>query len=127
MHGVKEMKLKNVLLVVNDIEKSVQFYKDIFGLIVMRDFETNVILSEGLVLQERKSWEDAISQEISYGRNNALLYFEERNLDAFIDKLNKSSFDIKYWGNKITDITGRSIIRLYDPDGHLIEVGEPFN
>lgn len=121
------MKLKNILLVVNDIEKSVEFYKELFGLIVIRDFDKNVILSEGLVLQERKSWEDAISQVTSYGRNNALLYFEERNLDVFIDKLNKSSFDIKFFGDKITDDTGRSVIRLYDLDGHLIEVGEPFN
>lgn len=120
------MKLKNVLIVVDDIEKSVQFYNELFGLIVIRDFGSNVILSEGLVLQERKSWEDAILQEVSYGRNNALLYFEERNIDAFMDKLNESSFDIKYYGDKITDDAGRSIIRLYDPDGHLIEVGEPF-
>lgn len=119
------MKLKNVLLVVGDIEKSVQFYNELFGLIVIRDFGSNVILSEGLVLQERKSWEDAISQEVSYGRNNALLYFEERDLDTFIDKLNISAFDIKYLSDKITDDAGRSLIRLYDPDGHLIEVGEP--
>lgn len=120
------MKLKNILLVVNDMEESVRFYKELFGLIVMRDFDTNVILSEGLVLQERKSWEAAISQEIVYGENNALLYFEERNMDSFIEKLNKSSFHIKYLGEKTVDDSGRSVIRFYDPDGHLIEVGEPY-
>ena len=47
------MILKNILIVVQDIEKSKQFYHDVFGLQVIRDFEENVILSEGLVLQEK--------------------------------------------------------------------------
>lgn len=44
------MKLKNVLLVVGDIEKSKAFYKELFGLDVVTDFGGNVILTEGLVL-----------------------------------------------------------------------------
>ena len=47
--------LKNVLIVVDDIEKSIEFYKDLFGLQVILKNEGNVILSEGLVLQDRKS------------------------------------------------------------------------
>ena len=45
--------LKNVLIVVDDIEKSIEFYKDLFGLQVILKNEGNVILSEGLVLQDR--------------------------------------------------------------------------
>lgn len=48
------MKLKNILIVVNDIEVSKRFYKSLFGLDVVTDFGGNVILTEGLVLQERK-------------------------------------------------------------------------
>lgn len=47
------MKLKNILIVVDSIERSKQFYKEIFGLNVIADFDGNVILTEGLVLQER--------------------------------------------------------------------------
>ena len=43
--------LKNVLIVVDDIEKSIEFYKDLFGMQVILKNEGNVILSEGLVLQ----------------------------------------------------------------------------
>lgn len=32
------MKLKNILIVVNDIEKSKAFYRDLFGLRVVTDF-----------------------------------------------------------------------------------------
>ena len=38
--------LKNVLIVVDDIEKSIEFYKDLFGLQVVLKNEGNVILSE---------------------------------------------------------------------------------
>ena len=44
--------LKNVLIVVDDIEKSIEFYRDLFGLQVILKNEGNVILSEGLVLQD---------------------------------------------------------------------------
>ena len=44
--------LKNVLIVVDDIEKSIEFYKDLFGMQVILKNEGNVILSEGLVLQD---------------------------------------------------------------------------
>ena len=49
------MKLKNILLVVEDVERSVSFYKELFGLQVRNDFGGNVILTEGLVLQENQN------------------------------------------------------------------------
>ena len=50
------MKLKNVLIVVKDIEKAQHFYQDLFGLELILDNDGNMILSEGLVLQEEKYW-----------------------------------------------------------------------
>ena len=38
---VTEMKMKNPMLVVTDIEKSVEFYKKVFGLHVIMDFGAN--------------------------------------------------------------------------------------
>ena len=37
------MKLKNVLIVVKDIEKSKQFYLDLFGLYMILDIDGNMI------------------------------------------------------------------------------------
>ena len=48
------MKLKNVLIVVKDIERSQKFYRDLFGLEMVLDNDGNMILTEGLVLQEEK-------------------------------------------------------------------------
>ena len=46
------MRLKNILIVVNDIEKSRKYYHDLFGLEMIVDNDGNMILTEGLVLQE---------------------------------------------------------------------------
>ena len=48
------MKLKNILIVVKDIKKSKQFYHDLFGLDTILDNDGNMILTEGLVLQDEK-------------------------------------------------------------------------
>lgn len=56
------MKLKNILIVVKDIEKSKQFYHDLFGLDMVLDNDGNMILTEGLVLQDEKIWKKHILQ-----------------------------------------------------------------
>ena len=119
------MRLKNILLVVEDIERSIAFYKELFGLQVLKDFDGNVILTEGLVLQDKKIWEQLIEQKVSYGGNAAELYFIESDLQGFQEKLNHSSFDIAYVHPLKTHSWGQRAIRIYDPDGHMIEIGEP--
>ena len=57
------MKLKNILITVDDIEEAKKFYHDLFGLDVLLDSDDNVILMEGLVLQERKMWGNFLQQE----------------------------------------------------------------
>ena len=51
------MRLKNILLVVEDVERSRRFYEELFGLHVITAFDGNMILTEGLVLQDREIWE----------------------------------------------------------------------
>ena len=119
------MRLKNILLVVENIEKSIAFYKELFGLQVLKDFDGNVILTEGLVLQDRKIWENLIEKEVSYGGNASELYFIENDLEGFQEKLDNSSFEINYAHKLKTHSWGPRVIRIYDPDGHMIEIGEP--
>ena len=116
------MHLKNILIVVSDIEKSKRFYQELFGLTVTVDFGENVILTEGLVLQEKKAWEDLIGREVKTAANNAELYFEENDMDGLIKKLESSRFPINYV-NPPTE-QERRVIRIYDPDGHIIEIAE---
>ena len=90
------MKLKNIVIVVKNLEKSKHFYKDMFGLDVILDREGNVILTEGLVLQEAKIWEDSIEKEVVTHHNAAELYFEERDMDSFVKKLESYGEQIQY-------------------------------
>lgn len=118
------MRLKNILFVVENIENSKAFYKELFGLEVVTDFGENVILTEGLVLQERKLWETFLEKDVRSGGNDAELYFEENDIDAFLEKLEKSSFPIEYINKCIEHDWGQRVIRIYDPDRHIIEIGE---
>lgn len=118
------MKFKNVLIVVNDIELSKKFYKELFGLRVISDFGENVILSEGLVLQEKKMWEKLIHKETHMGGNDGELYFEESYLDVFLEKLENSVFQIRYVNPLSEHDWGQRVIRIYDPDDHIIEISE---
>ena len=118
------MKLKNILFVVEDIEKSKRFYKDLFGLEAVADFGENVVLTEGLVLQEKKLWRKLIEENVSLGGNDAELYFVENNIDGFMEKLEQSNYPIEYLNKCIEHDWGQRVIRIYDLDKHVIEIGE---
>ena len=42
-------------------------------------------------------------------------------------KLEESDFEIKYVNKLMTHSWGKQVVRFYDPDGNLIEVGTPVN
>lgn len=84
------MKFKNPMLVVEDLEKAAAFYKDVLGLQVILDFGSNITLTGGISMQSKESWEEFIQKkpdEIVFGANNAELYFEEDEFDAFWERL----------------------------------------
>ena len=119
------MRLKNVLIVVDDIEKAVEFYRDIFGLFVVEDNDGNVILTEGLVLQDRKIWEGFLCRDIITRNNSCELYFEEKNIESFVEKLESSPYEIEYVNRLMVHSWGQKVVRFYDLWGNLIEVGTP--
>lgn len=119
------MKLKNVLIVVKDIERSRRFYHELFGLDVVLDNDGNMILTEGLVLQEAGVWETFTGKEVIPRNNACELYFEEKDLEGFIEKLEKFYPDVTYVNRLMEHSWGQKVIRFYDPDGNLIEVGTP--
>lgn len=119
------MKLRNVLIVVKDIEKSKKYYHDLFGLDMLLDNDGNMILSEGLVLQDEAIWKEFIGKEVVRRSNACELYFEEPDMEAFVEKLEKLYPDTVYVNKLMTHSWGQQVVRFYDPDGNLIEVGTP--
>ena len=119
------MTLKNILIVVKDIEKSRKFYHDLFDIDLVLDNDGNMILAEGLVLQDEKIWKSFLNRDIVPKSNSCELYFEEQDIEAFIDKLEKLYPSIEYVNRLMTHSWGQRVIRFYDLDGNLIEVGTP--
>lgn len=119
------MRLKNVLIVVKDIEKSRKFYHDLFGIDLVLDNAGNMILTEGLVLKDEKIWKSFLGRDILPQNNACELYFEEQDIEAFVEKLERLYPSIEYVNHLMTHSWGQRIIRFYDLDGNLIEVGTP--
>ena len=116
------MKLKNVLIVVDDMEESIRFYKEIFGLQVIVKQEGNVILSEGLVLQDAKLWADVIEGDIIPFNNTTELYFEDNDVEGLADKLASNNIFVRVQTELTEMAGGQKMMRFYDPSGNLIEV-----
>jgi len=119
------MKLKNILIVVDDIEKSKRFYKALFCLDIVSYNEGNAILTGGLVLQDRKIWENYLGKDVIVPNHAAELYFEESDIESFVKKLEAYEEQIQYV-NPLTKFPwGQKMLRIYDPNGNLIEVRTP--
>lgn len=117
------MKYTSTLIAVSDMEKSRQFYHDVLGMNVVADFGANVTLNGGIVLQTLDTWISFIRTDKVVLPNNAgELYFEEEDLDAFLENLKQ--FDICYVHPLFEHRWGQRVVRFYDPDRHIIEVGE---
>ena len=119
------MRLKNVLIVVKNIEKSRKFYHDLFGIDLVLDNDGNMILTEGLVLQDEKIWKSFLGRDILPQNNACELYFEEQDIEVFVEKLERLYPSIEYVNRLMTHSWGQRVIRFYDLDGNLIEVGTP--
>lgn len=120
------MKFSNPLIVVSNMEKAKRFYYEVLGLEVVVDFGANVTLTGGIGLQTKDTWSTFIHKqdsEIVFGGNVAELYFEEDDFDGFIQKMNDIA-DINYVHPMVEHSWGQRVVRFYDPDKHIIEVGE---
>ena len=113
----------NTMLVVTDMDKTVEFYKRVLGLDVIMDFGANKTLTGGLALQTLETYKEFIgTNDISFCGNNFEIYFEEDNFDEFANKLKEC--DVEYVHPIVEHSWGQRVVRFYDPDRHIIEVGE---
>ena len=117
------MKFMNPLLAVSDMERSVAFYKAVLGLDKIADFGANVTLTGGVALQTQETWAQFIETDaLTWNGKVSELYFEEDDFDTFAERLRGQ--DIRYVHPVKEHAWGQRVVRFYDPDGHIIEVGE---
>lgn len=117
------MKYSCVVIAVTDIKKSRKFYEDLFGLELYQDYGINISFTCGISLQQDFHWLVNMPKEkILKESNNIELCFEEEQFDTFLIKL--KTFDVEYLGDVIEHSWGQRVVRFYDLDRHIIEVGE---
>jgi catechol 2,3-dioxygenase-like lactoylglutathione lyase family enzyme len=113
---------------VKDVKASRDFYEGLLGQKVMMDHGPNVGFEGGFAI-----WEVNHAFEIVYqrqpesgdplGRENFELYFEAADIDVVWQQLSDARVDVVHpireqpWGQRV--------FRVHDPDGHVVEIGEP--
>ncbi|WP_180901266.1 VOC family protein [Martelella soudanensis] len=117
----------NSLVFVSDMKRSVGFYCDLLGQTIAQDHGDFVQLENGLALHVGSALETTMfgapsGDRTRYGRGNLVLYFETDDLEGMFAKMAKATdlihpIQTQAWGQKV--------FRCYDPDGHIIEIGEP--
>ena len=100
------MRLKNTLIVVKDLEKSKKFYHELFGIDLVLNNDGNMILTEGLVLQDEEIWKAFLDRDIVPKSNSCELYFEEQHIESFVEKLERLYPTIEYVNHLMTHSWG---------------------
>ena len=120
------MKPGGPLFAVRDMTASLEFYRDVLGLEVVNDFGANVVLTGGLSLQTLETWADFLvkaPEDIRFGGDDAEMYYVAEDFDAFLGTL-KAHPAVDLVRPPLEHRWGQRAVRLYDPDRHIIEVGE---
>lgn len=118
------MRYTAALLSVADIRASRAFYEELFALELYQDYGINVSFTCGLALQQNFAWLTGVPEEsVAKQSHNMEICFETEDFDGFLEKL-ESRPEIRRLGDVILHSWGQRVVRLYDPDGHIIEVGE---
>lgn len=121
------MKFICPLIVVNNMEISRNFYEKVLNQKVQFDFGENVSFESGFAIHLKSHFSNLINiseNNIIEKSNNSELYFEEENLDSFLQNM-KDLGTVEYVHELKEQPWGQRVIRFYDPDKHIVEVGEP--
>ena len=76
-----------------------------------------MILTEGLVLQDEKLWKKFLGREVIPENNSCELYFEEREFDCFVEKLERLYPEVQYVNRPMT------IAGVREWSGSMIQTG----
>jgi catechol 2,3-dioxygenase-like lactoylglutathione lyase family enzyme len=117
------MKYHSVGIFVTDIEVSRRFYTEVLGRQIEHDFGGNIILAGGISIWQIDA-NHILSRTLNTNAaaNRFELYFETEDIQGVGSRLNE--YGVRYLHDVIEEPWGQRTIRFFDPDGHLIEVGE---
>lgn len=120
------MKFQCALFTVNDIEVSKKFYKTVLGQKIKYDFGENITFEGDFSIQQKDHYANMVCidpSSVMSESHNAELYFETDDFDMDMSRL-QTFGGIEYLHPVVTHDWGQRTVRFYDPDGHIIEIGE---
>ncbi|HSV49194.1 MAG TPA: VOC family protein [Candidatus Acidoferrales bacterium] len=121
-------KFQAAVFFVKDVARSKRFYGDVLGQKITMDFGANVTFEGGLSIWQTDYALNVIfedkAKQFPVGANNAELYFDCSGIDAFFEKLSKEPA-LRVIHPVREHPWGQRGFRIYDPDGHIVEFGEP--
>jgi uncharacterized glyoxalase superfamily protein PhnB len=116
------------IIFVTDLIKSRNFYRDIIGLNIQKEYDTIVYFENRFTMHAAENLLSNIFDEKKeqlhnfQGQNNLLIYFETDRLEKVFDEIVKSGCEIIHPIRK--QAWGQKNFRFFDPDRHIIEIGE---
>jgi len=122
------IRFHSTAIFVKDIAVAKKFYIETLHQVIEHDFVKNVILKNGITLWEISN-SHIIPRELGLEsvRNEQSarfeLYFEAENLEQLATGL--EALGIQFLHPLHEEPWGQRTIRIFDPDHHLIEIGEP--
>lgn len=111
------------LITVADIGRSRAFYEGVLGQKVMFDHGANVAFEGGFAIHDAAHFASLIDRSTPAGRTDCLeLYFEDDAVDACAERLAAAGAEFVH---PVREQPWRQrVVRVRDPDGHIVEVGE---
>jgi catechol 2,3-dioxygenase-like lactoylglutathione lyase family enzyme len=125
-----EIKFVSAVIMVKDIPASRHFYEDFLGQKVLMDHGLNVGYEGGFAIWQKDFALQVIFNRIVPEENNHSshameIYFETENLEE-IQKVFTAA-GVEFVHNLIEQPWGQRVLRVYDPDRTIVEVGEPMS
>lgn len=111
------------LITVSDIKRSREFYENLLKQKVKFDFGENVTFHGDFAIHLQSHFKDLIdNKEVRHGGNNFELYFEYDNVEQIVKVLKNNNVSFVH---EIREQPWRQkVVRFYDPDENIIEIGE---
>jgi catechol 2,3-dioxygenase-like lactoylglutathione lyase family enzyme len=114
------------LIVVEDVPASRRFYEDYLGQKVLNDFGEDVQFEGGFSIHQRAHFKTLRGSERHYAitlkSNSSELYFETDDIEEAQARLKQSGTEFIH--EIVEQPWGQRVMRLYDLDGHILEIGE---
>ena len=114
------------LIVVADMARSRSFYEGLLGQKVKFDFGENVVLEGDFSIHLKPHFQSLLGTEAHYPVTHKThwgeMYFETDDLDPIYQRLTEAG--VEFIHPVCEQPWGQRVMRLYDPDGHIVEIGE---